>query len=86
MNVMPANKLPVPHHLNTDPQTTSTALLDTSGAQHQNPPAPPTLDFKVDQLLARARLPMGKDEAIEFAETLEKVSRSHFPPTDRISS
>ena len=70
---------PISHRPNVIPQTTSSTFLST---QQQNPAAPRTVDGKVGQFLAKARLPMGKDEAQTFAEELEKVSRSHLSPTD----
>jgi hypothetical protein len=49
-------------------------------AVQQNAPAARAFDEKVDQLLAKARLPMGQDEAQEVAELLERVSRSYLHP------
>lgn len=75
------NNPPNPHRSNTVPQITSSTRLSASGIHQQNA-APRTLDDRVEQLLAKARLPMEDAEVPEVAELLEKVSRSPFPPTD----
>ena len=79
MATVSTKNTPISYRPTTIPQTTSSTYLST---QQQNTTAPRTVDGKVGQFLAKARLPMGKGEAQTFVEELEKVSRSHLSPTD----
>ena len=57
------------------------ALLENA-AEESRSYAQLTLEWMVNQILDRARLPMGEDEAWDVVETLEEtVSRKQFPPT-----
>lgn len=47
-------------------------------AVQQNASALRALEEKAEQLLLKARLPMGQEEVRDVAELLEKVSRDHF--------
>ena len=57
-------------------------LVDPRSSAERNAPASPTLEEKAGELLNNAKSPMREDEARKIADALEKVSRSHFLPTD----
>ena len=85
---MPTNMLesnsPTPHHLNTTPQITSSAKLGTSAVQSRNTSnVQQATDKMVDQLLIKAKSPLGEGEIRKVVEILEKVSRGYLPFTDR---
>ena len=57
-------------------------FVEPRSSAERNAPASPTLEEKAGELLNNAKSPMREDEARKIADALEKVSRSHFLPTD----
>ena len=71
MAPVPTENSSNPHRPHSDPKATSGHKQNTSGAQQQI-----ISDEKVDQVLIKAREPMGEREARSVAELLERVSVS----------
>jgi len=85
---MPTNMLesnaPTPYHPNTTPQIKSGAKLSPSAAQSRNTSSVQlATDKMVDQLLIKAKSPLGEGGIQKVVEILEKVSREYLPLTDR---
>ncbi|KAF9654244.1 kinase-like protein [Thelephora ganbajun] len=77
------NNPPTPRHSSNIPQTTSGTKPGPSGVQQQNTTGTRSLDEAVDQILMKAKSPLGEGEVRRVVETLEKMLDHKYPITMR---
>ncbi|KAF9654231.1 hypothetical protein BDM02DRAFT_3182057 [Thelephora ganbajun] len=73
------NNPPTPRRSSNIPQTTSGTKPGPSGVQQQNTTGTRSLDEAVDQVLMKAKSPLGEGEVRRVVETLEKMLDHKYP-------